>query len=487
MTTQQAVSQKNPSRRKTKIVATIGPASSSPERIADLIRAGANVFRLNFSHGTHEEHKLVYDRIREQSKLLNVPVAILQDLSGPKIRITEIDPDTKPLPDSGEVTLKKAKGEKSNETCIYVEGLDPARILEPGQPVLLADGLMVLHAVEVTADGVRCQINKGGKLRSRVGIAFPDSIVDLPAATDKDLVDLAWGIKQGVDFVAISFVQNALDITRLREEMVKLGGKAAIIAKIERKLAVQNIEEILDVTDGIMVARGDLGLEYPLERLPLLQKNLIERSNSVGLPVIVATQMLHSMVNAVRPTRAEVSDVAAAVMSGADAVMLSEETAIGNHPIESVTYLSNIALEAEKSFEFEEYKLRLRDADKLAVPDAVAYAASAAAVKVGANAIIACTETGTSARLVAKYRPQQPLYGASRSESTLRRMCMNWGVHPISLKVTHDHPNEIESAMEVVQRLESLPNGARAVVTGGLAVGAPGSTSVLEIREMKYL
>jgi pyruvate kinase len=235
-----------------------------------------------------------------------------------------------------------------------------------------------------------------------------------------------------------------------------------------------------------MVARGDLGLEVPLEQLPMLQKKLIEEGNFRGIPVIVATQMMHSMITSVRPTRAEVSDIAAAVMGGADAVMLSDETAIGEHPAACVGYLARIALAAEQTFAFEEYKLRLRNSDTLTVPDAIAYAACAAAIKTSAAAIIACTETGTSARLVAKYRPQQPLYGLSRRETTLRRLALYWGVKPCAFESASNHVDEIEKALQVVQHREDLPNRSRAVVTGGRFTQVPGATSVLEVRELNY-
>lgn len=474
------------SRRKTKIVATIGPASNSPERLVQLIQAGVNVFRLNFSHGSHAEHLTILQRIREASNKLSVPVGVLQDLSGPKIRISEVLENLEPLVDGGLISIKGSVGGKSDNQVVQVEGLDPAAFVLPGQSILLADGAIVLKAVAIQGDAVTCKIIRGAKLRSRIGIAFPESLLNLPAATDKDLIDLKWGIENGVDFVAISFVQNADDLQRLRAEITRLKGNVQVISKIERNLAIDNLEEILDLSDGIMVARGDLGLELPLEKLPRVQKLLIERANSRGMPVIVATQMLHSMVNSIRPTRAEVSDTAVAVMSGADAVMLSEETAIGNFPVESVEYLHKIALEAEKGFAFEEYKLRLRAVDKLPVPDAVAYAACAAAVKIDASAIIACTETGTSARLVAKYRPQQPLFGVTRNQRTIQSMCLLWGVEPIPVTEASDHAHELEIALERVQKQGGLSRSSLAVITGGKSVGTPGSTSMLEVREMNF-
>lgn len=476
--------QPNSHYRKTKIIATVGPASRSPERVREIIAAGANVFRLNFSHGSEAEHTEALRTIRSVSSEMKIPVAVLQDLSGPKIRISPVEGDYVQVSDDAQIELHAARAALSTAAKIYVEGLDPAQIMLPGQTVLLADGIIELRAEAVAGDSVRCRVVKGGRLRSRVGIAFPDSTIDLPAATEKDLKDVEWSIKHGVDYVAVSFVQNARDIMALRDVAKRSGSELKIIAKIERKAALENIFEIMDVSDGVMVARGDLGLELPLEQLPMLQKRLIEHANYRGIPVIVATQMLHSMITSTRPTRAEVSDIATAVMSGADAVMLSEETAIGEHPVGAVRYLSRVAQAAEQSFAFEEYRLRLRDSDRATVPDAVAYAACAAAIKVSAATIIACTETGTTARLVAKYRPQQPLYGVSRNEATLRRMSLYWGVIPIPCEPTDTHADELDYAARAVQVRENAPNGSRAVVIGGVAVGKPGSTSVLEIREL---
>ncbi|MEZ4754513.1 MAG: pyruvate kinase [Bdellovibrionota bacterium] len=474
------------SNRRTKIVATIGPASKSEETITKLINAGANLFRLNFSHGTHEDHLIVLKRIRKASEDLGITVAVLQDLSGPKLRISNVKDDVVELGDRSTVQLRKADGSETSTEVIYSELLDPVEIVKPGHEILLSDGMICLKAEVVKKDYVECKIVKGGRLRSRAGIAFPDSNVNLPATTEKDLVDLDWGIEHEIDYVAISFVQSASDVERLRKIISQKKSNCRIISKIERKAALENIYEILDSSDGLMIARGDLGLEMPLEKVPMLQKNLIEQSNYRGVPVIVATQMLHSMVTSLRPTRAEVTDIANAVMSGADAIMLSEETAIGEHPAECVEMLDKIAVEAEKSFTFNEYKLRLRDSDTETVPDAVAYAACAAANKVNAGVIIACTETGTSARLVAKYRPQQPLYATAVKDVTLRRMSLYWGVIPISSAHTDTHHDEVEMAMAKVQELERFPNGTLAVVTGGLATRTPGSTSIMDIRELNF-
>lgn len=470
--------------RKTKIIATIGPASRDEAMIEKLIKTGVNVFRLNFSHGTHEEHLENLNRIRKISSSLNIDVAILQDLAGPKIRITPID-DTKVLLKDGElVKLAVSSGQISNNELIYVEGVDPTKSVKPKERVFLADGIIELIVESVSKADVSCKIIKGGKLRSRIGISFPDSSIDLPAATDKDLVDFDWALKNEIDFVALSFVNSKKDILTLKDRMKDASFKPGIIAKIERKVALQNIRELVQVSDGLMVARGDLGLELLPEQVPLVQRELIELANHAGIPVIVATQMLSSMVTAIRPTRAEVSDVANAVMAGADAVMLSEESAIGDHPIKCVEFLDRIAKESERSFAFEEYRFRLRDADRESVPDAIAYAACAAAVKVKAQALICCTETGNSARLLAKYRPQQPLYGAAVKDAGRRKMCLFWGVTPIKYPPTKSHYDEIDAALSAVKEREGLGAGSLAVVTSGLAVGKPGSTSVIEIRAM---
>ena len=473
--------------RKTKIVATMGPASRSPEMIEKLIQAGVNVFRLNFSHGSHEEHLENLNNIRSVAEKLRSPVAILQDLCGPKIRISAVENEYQMIEDRATIELRPAvPGSITTNKVIYVETLDPVKYLRTGDPILLADGIISLTAEKNDGKSVTCKIIKGGRLRSKVGIAFPDSPVDTPATTDKDMKDLAFGMKHGVDFVAVSFVRDASDMTHVRKEMKALGGDAHLIAKIERKDAIKNLDAIAQESDGLMVARGDLGLELPLEQLPRAQREIIRKGNFMGIPVIVATQMLSSMVTSIRPTRAEVSDVSTAVMMGTDAVMLSEETAIGENPVECVNYLNAISLEAEKSFIQEEYQLRMRDSDTRTVVDAVAYATCAAAEKVNAAAVIACSSSGYSARLLSKYRPNQPLFGSSTKIPTLRRMSLFWGVTPVWLSETAlNHIDELTFAIRAIQKLSNIPKGALAVITGGVEVNKVGGTSIMEIREFE--
>ena len=475
-------------RRKTKIVSTLGPASSSPEKIRDLIKAGVNVFRLNFSHGSYEDHGKLLQTVRAASAELEIPVAVLQDLSGPKIRITEVVGGSVDLVDGQTVKIKATtdKTKMSDINCINVIGLDPAAFVVAGEQILLSDGYIDLRAEAVSNGEVSCRIIRGGNLRSKQGIAFPGTVINLPATTEKDLLDLKWGLANEVDYVAISFVQTPEDIKRVRAVAAEEGKTVRIISKIEMKTALKHIDDILAISDGVMVARGDLGVELPVEKVPLVQKELIEKANYLGIPVIVATQMMASMVKSIRPTRAEVTDVATAVMAGGDAVMLFEENAIGDHPVVGGQYLDRIAKEAETTFTFDEYKLRMRDADKATVPDAIAYAACAASIKVNASAIICCTETGYSARLVAKYRPQQPLYGLSSVPATVRSLALYWGILPMDLPRSKNHLNEVEIALSKVQLREKMPNGSIAVVTGGLSVATPGATSQLSIRTMNY-
>lgn len=472
--------------RKTKIVATLGPASDSVEKLKELIVAGANVFRLNFSHANHEVHQVSIDNVRKASEELNMPVGILQDLGGPKIRITELEGDAE-VKAGDIVKLYPSKtGEKSSNKVLYVQTVDPVKVLEAGHQVILADGIIALETIKNDALCVECKVLNNGTLRSKIGVNFPDSIVNLPATTEKDLVDLDWGIKNKVDFVAVSFVQTGADLIRVRDILKKANHDAKIVSKIEVKNSLNNLDDIYEHSDIIMVARGDLGVELPFERIPTVQRELIKKANFHGKPVIVATQMLHSMVKSLRPTRAEVSDIAAAVMTGADAVMLSEETSIGSYPVEAVTYLGKVAMEAEKSFDFEEYKVRFKESKSSDVAESIAYAACAAAIKVNASVVIACTETGYSARLLSKYRPQQPLYAVSPNPETIRRMCMYWGITPVLCKPATSHGVELEQSLRIVQEKHDLANGTLAAVTGGLNVHVPGGTSILEIREMNF-
>lgn len=474
------------SKRKTKIVATIGPASGTREVVRELILSGMNVARLNFSHGSHEEHSRTLEILREESQRLGAYIAVFQDLCGPKVRIGDIEGKETNLIEGSTVLLKRFSGELGNSTTLYVEAFDPAEVMRPGEKALLADGRIELVAQQALSDGVKCVVKSGGMLRSRSGIAVPDSKLNLPCLTDKDLVDLEWGVKNDIDFVALSFVSSAKDVLQLKEKIKALGGAIPVIAKIERATSLDHIAQIVEVSDAVMVARGDLGLELPLERVPGAQKLIIDTANHRGTPVITATQMLQSMVLEARPTRAEASDVCTAVRDGTDAVMLSEETAVGKHPVHVVQVLDRILEEAEKEFLSDATRLRLRSSDQETVADSICYAACGAATKVGASAIIACTQSGYTARLMAKYRPQQPLFGATSERKALTRMATYWGVHPLAIRQSESTftEDEILRAMNEVREQYGLKPGYRVVITAGLQAKQSGSTTLMEIREI---
>ncbi|MBP9837451.1 MAG: pyruvate kinase [Proteobacteria bacterium] len=475
-----------PGFRKTKIVCTIGPASGSREAIANLIKAGMNIARLNFSHGTHEEHTKVLKLIREEAEKADKFIAVFQDLCGPKVRIGQLE--------GGEVTLEVGKklilahtnGELGTAGKIFVEAFDPAKVIKPGEKALLADGRIEMIAKKVTDTEVECEITAGGLVRSRSGIAVPESKLNLPCLTEKDKKDLVWAVENDLDYVALSFVGSANDIFELRQEMEKLGKIIPVISKIERASSLDNITSIIEASDVVMVARGDLGLELPLEKVPSSQRLIIETANFNGTPVITATQMLMSMVKEIRPTRAEVTDVSTAVRDGTDAVMLSDETAIGAHPIESVQVLSRICLEAEKEFHYERYTPRLKGSDREKVADAVCYAACNAADKISASALLACTMSGYTARLIAKYRPQQNLYGVTPDRKALTRMAAYWGVEPVYVKIDENFTteDEVTHSISIIRDKYGIKPGSRVVVTAGLRAKKTGSTCIMEIREV---
>ena len=473
-------------KRKTKIVATLGPSSNSRERIGKLIAAGMDVARLNFSHGTHEQHTEVLKLVRSEAARLERHVAVFQDLCGPKVRIGPVKDGEITIEDGSTVFLRHHTGEEGTASVLFVEAFDPAAVMRPGEKALLADGRIELIANKVTSSEVECVVRSGGTLRSRSGIAVPDSKLDLPCVTEKDKKDVLWAIENDLDYVALSFVGTPKDIFDLRTLMESHGAQIPIISKIERARSLDHLTAIVEASDAVMVARGDLGLELPLERVPSAQRLIIETSNFSGTPVITATQMLMSMVKEIRPTRAEVTDVCTAVRDGTDAVMLSDETAIGEHPVEAVEMLDRILQEAEREYHFERYKPRLKGSDREKVSDAICYAACNAADKISAAAVIACTQSGHTARLMSKYRPQQFLFGATSEKRALARMAPYWGVEPllITLEEESSTEDEIAQAMLALREQYGIKPGSRIVITAGLRSKKSGSTNLMEIREI---
>ena len=411
---------KKRAKRNAKIVATLGPASNNPEVIREMIAAGMNVARLNFSHGTHSEHSKVLNIIRSEASKLGAHVAVLQDLCGPKIRITALKDSEIHLSEGDKIELLHTNSaEQGDKDKLFVEIFDPAKVLKEGEKVLLADGRIVLLVDKVNSNSASCKVIGPGILRSKAGISVPESDLNLPCLTKKDCEDIKWGMANDIDYVALSFVGSQDDIRAAREEMSKYGKPLPIIAKIERAKALDDVSSIIKNSDAVMVARGDLGVDLPLEKVPGAQRLIISSANFEGTPVITATQMLMSMVEQSRPTRAEVSDVVTAIRDGTDAVMLSEETAVGNHPALAIKVLSEIVSEAEREMRVESGKLNHRHSDRANVSDAICYAACNAAEKISASAILACTETGLTAKLMAKYRPLQPLFAATSQKKSL--------------------------------------------------------------------
>ncbi len=464
---------------RTKIVCTIGPSSASPQALARLVDAGMDVARLNFSHGTHREHEAVIAALRDLAGSCRRPIAILQDLSGLKIRIGEVAGGPVRLSAGSAFTLT-TRPVPGDAREVSVSFPDLPRSVRPGDRLLLSDGEIELCAEEVGATDILCRVVAGASLSSHKGISLPTGSVAAAGLTAKDREDLAFGIAQGVDYVALSFVRTAEDVRLARAFMSERGATIPIVAKIEKHEALAAIDAILGEADGLMVARGDLGVETPLEHVPLLQKMLIEKANRAGKPVITATQMLLSMVESPRPTRAEVGDVANAILDGTDAVMLSEETASGKYPAEAAATMRRIAEDTEAAFPFEQWMRRFEDRSVQGLPEAVAGAACELAEHIGARVIVAWTESGATARLVAKHRPRSPILALSTVPATARRLALVWGVIPVLAEAGESTDAMLEAAPGIAVACGLLHPGENAVITAGIPMGVAGSTNLIK-------
>jgi pyruvate kinase len=471
----------------TKIVCTLGPASDQIDRLVALIRAGMDVARLNFSHGSHESHRETLQRLRTAAAETGEAISILQDLSGPKIRIGEIAGGTVEL-ESGQslvLTTEDIAGTRHRVSTAY-KALP--RDVRPGNTILLDDGKISLVVESIEGDEVLCRVRNGGPLSSRKGMNLPGVRVSAPSLTAKDREDLAFGLSEGIDYVALSFVRSADDIVALRQlilEQIRPGRIVPIIAKIEKGEAVEAIDAIIEAADGIMVARGDLGVELPPEDVPLLQKMIVGKCNAAGKPVIIATQMLESMVLNPRPTRAEASDVANAVLDGADAVMLSAETSVGAYPVQAVQTMDDIIRRAET-----------RHADRLDAPasqdeglspvfDAVARAACMLARQLAPRAIVTITHSGVTALQLARYRPHARIIAVTDREHTLRRLNLVWGIRGLLVaQLPHDIDEAYAEVEEALKAAELVQPGDYVVYTAGLPLGARGYTNSLKVAEI---
>ncbi|HEY1509023.1 MAG TPA: pyruvate kinase [Solirubrobacteraceae bacterium] len=467
--------------RRTKIVATIGPASRDPETLKRMVDAGLDVARLNFSHGSREIHAENADRVRAAAKAAGRQVAILQDLPGPKLRIGALEDGIAELKPGEKLMLKCGSDEIGNGRSMSVTWAGLAGAVDPDDVVYLADGAIRLRVTEVSQGNgeILTAVEVGGSVASRQGLNIPGSTRGLPAVPEEDLEMLRFGESINVDLVALSFVRTAEDVTSVRKHT-----RLPLIAKIEKPQAVDAAEEIIRAADCVMVARGDLGIELPIEDVPIVQKQLLRVAGRLARPSITATQMLDSMVNSSRPTRAEVADVANAILDGTDAVMLSQETAVGNYPCEAVEMMASIAERTEHSLPYRmwnEERVR-RDARDPAYT--VAYSACAAARDLHLAALVVPTLSGRSARLLSAHRPQVPIYALSPGKETVRRCSLMWGVQAASIRRHEITEALIADAARRVVELGWVKSGARVGITAGLPSGSPGTTSLVQIQRV---
>jgi pyruvate kinase len=465
--------------RRTKIVATIGPATSSPEVLRDLIEAGATTLRLNFSHGTHDDHQRSIRLIRQVSFELNQPVGILQDLQGPKIRLGKFENGSIVLEkgDPFVLTSHKMPGTQS-KSCVTYEPL--ADEVPAGAVILLDDGKVEMRVEKVDRETkeLHCRVVVGGVLSNNKGVNFPGVYLSIKALTDKDREDLVFGLDQGVDWVALSFVRNPQDVLEIKELIASAGKTVPVIAKIEKHEAIEQMEAVLSLCDGVMVARGDLGVELPAEDVPILQKRLIATCNRLGIPVITATQMLDSMVSNPRPTRAEISDVANAILDGTDAVMLSNETAVGKFPVQAVETMARIACRMEQDPTF---KRSTDDMGGRSIPNAISNAVAQIAEQLNAAAIMTLTKSGATARNVSKFRPTKPILAITPHVDVARQLQLVWGVKPLLVLNLPSTGQTFQAALNVAQEKDLLTQGDLVVMTAGTLQGVSGSTDLIKV------
>jgi pyruvate kinase len=464
--------------RRTKIVCTLGPASDG-DILPQLLEAGMNVARLNFSHGTHAEHGARIKRLRELAASQRVPLAILQDLPGPKMRIGEVVGGEVKLRD-GEIFYLSAVPLKPGETGAMVDYPQIISETPPGVPILLADGNIELKVEAKTDQALKCRVVVGGELRSQVGINFPMHSLSLAAFTEKDREDLRYGISQGVDFVALSYVRSRQDVLDAKQFMRSLGADIPIIAKIEKHEALSCLDEIVAEVDAIMVARGDLGVEIPLEQVPIVQKQIIAAANKVGKPVITATQMLLSMVSHSRPSRAEATDVANAILDGTDAVMLSEETAAGQFPVEAVKFLDRVSRVTEAHFPHTAWLRSRAPSGRQQIPESISFSACEMALDLEARAILTNTEYGGTARLISRFRPLASIVAMTPREDTWRRLCLSWGVYPLLTPRLRHVDDMLRVVEEEALKAGRLDHGDRVIITSGTPIGTKGSTNLVK-------
>ena len=491
---------------KTKIVCTIGPASSKPATLEKLVRAGMNVARLNFSHGTHAEAAQIIKDVRKVSQKLRKPIAILQDLQGPRIRVGKLSPKGIVIKENQTVLLYPDNQKPPAGISIPIQYHPLHKKIRPKHHILIADGLLELETLSVQAPHIKARVVIGGLIRSHSGINLPDTSVDCPAITAKDKKDLAFGVKQGVDFIALSFVKNEHEILRLKRliweheknharpaaqhfdpinrDLAKIAFCTRVIAKIERPEACRNINKIIHAADGIMVARGDLGLEVPLQDVPTIQKETVNKCLVQSKPVIIATQMLDSMIEKPRPTRAEVSDVANAILDGTDAIMLSGETSIGKYPVKAVQTMTKIAQKTETGSIYKKVSRKFIHHEQASptITQAVSFSIKKMAEELNAKAIVCATNTGFTARAVARFKPEIPLFAITPSQKTENQLSLSWGVNPYRFRFDSSVEPLIQKAIHFLKQKQAVKKNDRVVVAAGYSKGYRlGRTNLIKV------
>jgi pyruvate kinase len=469
-----------PRSRKVRILATLGPASSHPDMIRQLAEAGADAFRINMSHGSHADHAKLIAAIRALESELERPTTILADLQGPKLRVGRFESDRAELR-KGQIFVFDRDSAPGNAERVSLPHREIFEAVQPGARLLVDDGKLVFRILEVSDDRIETRVDVGGTISNNKGLNLPDVLLPLAALTEKDRSDLAFALEHGVDWIALSFVQRPDDVAEAKR---LIGGKAYLLAKIEKPSAIDRLEGILELADAVMVARGDLGVELPPEQVPPLQKRIVEAARRLGRPVVVATQMLESMIVAPSPTRAEVSDVATAVYDGADAIMLSAESASGKFPLESVTMMNRIAASAEADpthYARVHFTETLPDAT---TNDAIARAAADIVRTVGASAIVCFTSSGSTARRLARERPTVPLLVLTPQLKTARRIGLLWGAHAVRTRDVSSFEEMVGKSKRMALRHGLAKGGDRIIVTAGVPFGTPGSTNVVHVAQV---
>ena len=469
--------------RKTKIICTIGPASESPEKLEELMKAGMNVARFNFSHGDHEEQRKRFDNVIAIGKKLNLPVATLLDTKGPEIRLKEFANGKEELVKGQMFTLttNDVLGD-SNICSITYKGL--VNDVEVGGRILIDDGLIEMKVLRITDTDIECEVINGGKVSNKKGVNVPGANLSMPFISEVDRNDIIFGAQTGFDILACSFVRRASDIMEVRKLVEENGGKMTIIAKIENKEGIDNLEEIMEVADGVMVARGDMGVEIPFEEVPVLQKRMIKLAEAKGKHVITATQMLESMINNPRPTRAETTDVANAIYDGTTAIMLSGETAAGKYPIEAVKTMAKIAERTEQDIDYKN-RMKRRDIVKQDITTAISHATCDTAMDLDAKAIITVTISGFTANMVSRYKPNCPIIACSTSAQVCRQMNLCWGVTPIGILQEDTADHLFMTAIETTKREGLIESGDTVVLTAGVPLGVSGKTNMIRVIEVE--